>query len=117
MAFGDGVRGYVRRLTDRVGRGLDRLADQTEVDMQADARWQDRSGDARASLEATVKEEQTGFGRRFVLTLGYQGDPQAPHGVFLEKKNAGNFAIVDPTAERIVPHVRRLVREAGALAR
>lgn len=115
--LGAGVRAFVTRLTDRLGTDLGRLAQQARVDLPADAPWTDRSGDARASLDATVEREDAGSRTRFTMTLGYHGEPGAPHGVFLERANAGNYAVVDPEAERMVPRVRRLAQWAGAAAR
>ncbi|MGH2352483.1 MAG: hypothetical protein ACRDI2_23250 [Chloroflexota bacterium] len=109
MGLGDGVRPFLERRTREVETRVRRLADQTRVDLQVEAPWTDQSGDARDSLDATVETNRRGRGATLTLTLGYHGSPGVDYGVFLEKKQAGRFAIVDPTAERIRPAFRRAV--------
>ena len=108
MALGDLTERRIHQAINDLGRHLDRVAQQATVDMRSDAPWTDRTGDARESLEATVERE----GNRFTLTLGYTHEPTVTYGVFLEKKQAGRFAIVDPQAERVRQPIRRAVAEA-----
>lgn len=78
---------------------LENLAPQIVAQMQREAPWTDRTGEARRKLTATV--EVSGTKVELYLSQG------APHGVFLELRWGGRYAIVGPTTMRIGPEVMR----------
>jgi hypothetical protein len=63
---------------------------------QNDAKWIDRTGNARASIEAFVEALTESEGFRLILKAG--GPP--PYSVFLELAMAGRYAVLWPTLER-----------------
>jgi hypothetical protein len=67
--------------------------------MRREATWQDRTGEARRKLSATVETS----GAQVTLYLAHG----APHGIFLEVRWGGRYAIVGPTTMRIGPEIMR----------
>jgi hypothetical protein len=70
---------------------------------RANAPWGDRTGEARAGLDAEVYEE----GDEIVVDLFHT----AEHGVWLEIAMGGVYAIIMPTLEALGPDI---LRRAGA---
>jgi len=72
-----------------------RIAYERAEDMEnwakANAPWQDRTGDARERLHATV--EETGPIGTIVLSHG------VPYGIWLEIANGGRYAIIAPAID------------------
>jgi hypothetical protein len=83
----------------RLLAGAQTLEPIIEAELRDEAKWQDQSGQARRELSATA----TLFGRgiRMILSHG------APHGVFLERKNFGRYAVLHPYLDK---HGAGLVR-------
>lgn len=76
---------------------------------QRDAPWADRTGDARAGLEATVEEDNG----EIVLNLYHTVD----YGLWLEVIQNGNYATIMPTLENYGPKVMAQAEAAVAKAR
>lgn len=70
-----------------------------EDQMKREAPWQNRTGEARRKLSATVEVD----GQRVNLYLSHG----AAHGVFLELSNGGRYAIVGPTTMKSGPALMR----------
>lgn len=68
------------------------LAQQILDYAQANAPWEDRTGDARRLLDVDVQED----GETIVIQLYHQVD----YGLWLEVIQNGRFAIIMPTLER-----------------
>lgn len=94
-------------LTDRYARAIfqsgrhiayDR-AEFAENYAKANARWTDRTGDARERLHATV--EETGPIGTIVLAHGVS------YGVWLEIANGGRYSIIPETIDVVGPLVMR----------
>ncbi len=66
------------------------------------ARWDDRTGNARQSLFAVTLKD----GDNVVLILSHGVD----YGVFLELANQGNFAIIGPTLQQHYSEIMEAVR-------
>lgn len=62
-------------------------------DLRAHASWIDRTGLARASLNATVRVQFLGDRTLIILRLAHGME----YGIWLELANAGKYAIVGPT--------------------
>lgn len=104
-------------LADRVnqfGLALDRslwefaarLARDKETQMRQQAPWTDRTGAARRSLSGVAERSAPG---RVRVVLGHGVE----YGMYLEKKNAGRFAIVDPTIRQTGPEWLAYLRSVG----
>lgn len=74
-------------------------AEAMEAYAKANAPWQDRTGDAREYLHATV--EETGPIGTIVLSHG------VPYGIWLEIANGGRYSIVPQTIDLFGPRVMR----------
>lgn len=81
-------------------------AGQIEAHMKQHAPWQDRTGNARNGLTAVATMTRQGSTTRITIDMGHSVD----YGVFLEKANAGRYAIVDPTADAFGPEIQRQVK-------
>ncbi len=79
-------------------------AEQAESYMKANAKWQDRSGDAREGLNAAVAEPSP---NQFGLVLSHATDLDYP--VYLENRWNGRFAIVVPTTQVFGSKLDRIV--------
>jgi hypothetical protein len=73
-------------------------------DMRSNARWQDRTGNARNGLGATVYE-----GNNYFDLVLYHS---VPYGVFLEVRWSGRYAIIGPTLQDIAPKLANMVSQA-----
>ena len=71
---------------------------------KSNRKWKDRTGQARASITGSVEYDDNKI--TGALAIG------ADHGVFLEKANGGNYAIVWPT---LLENQRELI-EIGRIA-
>lgn len=78
---------------------LEYKAPQVESHMKVNAPWQDQTGNARQGLGAEAFDEGDNMG----IVLYHQ----APYGIWLEVKNSGEYAIIDPTIEVMGPEVMR----------
>lgn len=74
-------------------------AEEMEQYAKANAPWQDRTGDARERLHATV--EETGPVGTIVLSHG------VPYGIWLEIANGGRYSIIPQTIDVFGPRVMR----------
>lgn len=96
------IQAEMHRRRAALVEGAGRLARRTEPQMKARAPWKDRTGNARRGLNSGVEPVSNGV----LLYLGHG----VTYGVYLEKKFGGRDAIVDPTAERLLPEIGELVR-------
>src|SRR6478752_2702821 len=81
---------------------MQHVAEEMEGYAQQNAPWEDRTGEARSGLAATVFED----GGEIVIELAYSVD----YGYWLEVIQNGRFAIVLPTIELFGPQA---IKEAG----
>lgn len=71
------------------------VAPLAEAHMKQTAPWTDRSGDARNGLKAKVV-----VAPNLVAIVLYHS---VPYGVWLEIKNGGKYAVIDPTIQVMAP--------------
>jgi hypothetical protein len=106
-SFSDGISGNIDLLAEavhpRAVAVMEEGADELVAYAQANAPWGDRTGEARAGLDAEVYEE----GDEIVVDLFHT----AEHGVWLEIAMGGVYAIIMPTLEALGPDI---LRRAGA---
>jgi len=88
------VTAFVREHERRVALSrdvLDSFAEEIGNEMKANARWEDRTGNARNSLEGVTEFTAD------VLRLIAKGGGPPDYVKYLELANAGKYAIVWPT--------------------
>ena len=96
-------------LDNKVRRGMvaaaNYVAPQAEAHMRANAPWTDRTGNARAGLNAKVEVGAN----KVAIVLAHS----VPYGIWLEVRWGGKYAIIEPTiatfAPKFVEAVGRLV--------
>lgn len=84
-------------------------AQEVQTIAQADAPWEDRSGDARSGLETSVSNDDGLIELSLFHTVEY--------GLWLEVIQNGNFAIIMPTLEQQAPRVFQEAADKVASAR
>ena len=87
------------RVHAKVMSVLEYKAPQVEAHMKVNAPWQDQTGNARQGLRAQAFDEGDNMG----IVLYHQ----VPYGIWLDVKNSGEYAIIDPTIEVMGPEVMR----------
>lgn len=100
QAFTDLVENYAQSLFS-TGRFIAYTrAAEMQSWMQSNAPWTDRTGDARASLFATVYDDG---GTIIQIRIGHGVD----YGVWLEIAHGGRWAIIAPTVDHFAPIIGR----------
>ena len=94
---------YGQHVTRAMYQAADELVREVERDMKRDAPWNDESGEARRQLSAQAFRSSGG---EVSLTLSHGVD----YGVFLEFANAGQYAIVGPTLQRMYPELESMLQ-------
>lgn len=94
-----GIREGNERVHAKVMSVLEYKAPQVEAHMKINAPWTDQTGNARQGLAAQAFDEGDNMG----IVLYHQ----VPYGIWLEVKNSGEYAIIDPTLEVMGPEVMR----------
>lgn len=105
---------YLERLTRQridalerdIVRLVDRLSNQAATFMRQNARWQDRTGEARAGLYADVEHAV-----RESVTLLLSHGPAVEYAVWLEYAHRGRFEILSTTSDNFWPLLYRGVVE------
>lgn len=102
-AWGGLATAYVQAFRNGVRQLADRYADEIETHMKQEARWVDRTGNARKMLTAEVEDVAMSM-VEIILAHGVS------YGVFLELANAGRYAIIAPTIDIFGPRIWADVR-------
>lgn len=97
QAFVPGMIAYERRLYGALHRLMATFAQEIEAWMKQNARWQDDSGLARASLWAEVRT----LGNDIALAIGHG----VWYGLYLETGFAGRYAIITPAMDEFGPRI------------
>lgn len=107
---GEYLERLTRQRTDAIERDVvrlvDRLSNQATTFMRQNARWQDRTGEARAGLYADVEHAV-----RESVTLLLSHGPAVEYAVWLEYAHRGRFEILSTTSDNFWPLLYRGVVE------
>lgn len=102
------LKGLPEDLQAYIADELDDITDEIESWMRENAPWEDRTGDARASLKAEVEVAMTHIVR---MKMGYEN---IPYSQYLESMQGGRFSILIPTMDYwfpiLVERVQRSLR-------
>jgi hypothetical protein len=96
---------YLRRTDRRLDRLILDIQELIERTAQADAKWTDRTGDARAGLTCTALS--TAAAQDIVRIVLFHS---VSYGVFLELAHGGTYAIIMPTLEKLAPTIRGMLQ-------
>lgn len=92
-----GLAAFPLALEEVVAERMEAMVDEIREYMQANAPWEDDTGDAREGLDAEFTEE----GSENVIYLFHTVD----YGIWLEVRWSGAYAIIQPTVEVMGPAV------------
>lgn len=87
----------VNRAAFEVGR---LIADELQNVARKEAKWEDRTGNARSGLLSDVEEISKTIVRVYLIH-------SMDYGVYLELALAGKYAIIWPTIEKSLPRIKR----------
>lgn len=90
-----------RRVVLGIAGAMDYQAAKTEFFMKTNARWTDRTGNARSGLYTATKKE----GNRFSMLLSHT----AHYGIWLEVRFSGRYEIIRPGIRYTVKELPRLL--------
>lgn len=94
-----GMRRHAARIRYTVKQVYESRKEEVEAWMKANAPWEDRTGDARASLHVELEE----YLAQYVMNLMY-GDA-IYYDVYLEFDHGGKFSIVPTTMDYWAPEL------------
>jgi len=89
------------RVRAKIKAVMEYKAPQVENYMKINAPWTDQTGNARQGLRAQPFEEGSNLG----IILFHQ----VPYGIWLELKNSGEYAIIEPTVASQGPEVMKSI--------
>lgn len=95
LAFG--LRRYPEKTREKIREVMEEFVDEAVEYMQANAPWEDQTGDAREGLSGAVES----VGSMESLILYHTVD----YGIWLEIRWGGRYAIVIPTLESMGPEL------------
>lgn len=105
--LGASIRAFGGKLNANVYRGMQQLEGEITAYAQANAPWQDQTGQARATLHATIA------GAARTVTTLYLSHGM-PYGKYLELCNGGRFGIISQTMIAFYPKAMQILRSAFA---
>lgn len=92
-----------RRIVLNIAGAMDFQATKTEFFMKTNAKWTDRTTNARTGLHTATKRE----GSRFFMLLSHT----ASYGIWLEVRFSGRYAIIRPGLRYTVKELPRLLKK------
>ena len=92
-----GLRQYPEKTRERIREIMEEFVDEAVEYMQANAPWEDQTGEAREGLSGAVES----LGSMESLILYHTVD----YGIWLEVRWGGRYAIVTPTIETMGPEL------------
>ena len=95
---------YAQKVRQVLRQIADYWAGVLEAYAKAHAPWEDQTGNARQALHAFV--EEVSHDESVVLYLSHGVD----YGLWLEVRYAATYAIIWPTLEEHLPHIRAMIR-------
>jgi hypothetical protein len=98
QAFGELADEYISAIHSAIRQIIQRYVPEVEAWLKANARWTDRTGNARQTLFADMEELTNQF---VELILSHGVD----YGVFLELSHGGSWAIVGPALDYFAPKI------------
>jgi len=106
-ALAEAIDRYGERVLVAVQAVAGEVATIMQNSAKDNARWTDRTGNARSGLFGTAEAE---FARELVVIYLSHGT-DIDYGVYLETRYGGRYAIIMRTIERHLPELRRMLQE------
>lgn len=105
---------YGQKVNAAIQAVAEYIAQRAQNDSRRFARWHDRTGNARSGLIGRVDVRDRNASGQFLplaerIVTVYLIHTMS-YGVYLELCNAGKYAIIMPTLEKLYPEVQRMLR-------
>lgn len=97
-AYGGKVQVAIKAVADFMATKMQNYSRQN-------AKWQDRTGNARTGLFGVTSQEAA----KEVVTIYLSHGHTISYGVFLELANAGKYAIIWPAIEKHLPELKKML--------
>lgn len=97
-AFDDLMTQYQKDIHNAIMQLANRWAPEIEAWMKSNAKWTDRTGNARQTLHTEVEEVSS-------IMIGIIMAHGVDYGIFLELSNGGVWAIIGPALDYFAPKV------------
>lgn len=103
---------YGRKLVAAVIAIAEFIATKMQNEARQNAKWQDRTGNARSGIFAVVERNDLSLGAaEMIVSIYLSHGHTVDYGKWLELANGGKYAIIVPTIEANLPTIRRMLRE------
>lgn len=99
------VEKYGNRVMVAVKAIADFWAQKCQADMRQNARWEDRTGNARSGLFSVAQ-----MAAKDLVTVYVSHGHSVYYGVFLELSYGKKYAIIMPTIQRNLPELERMLK-------
>lgn len=96
---------FYKRIENSLFEGAKKVAKEVQEELQREAPWTDRTGEARKSLFAEA-EETDGV---VTISMGYGVE----YGEYLERSHFGKFAVINPYFDREKKELARRIVDAS----
>ena len=98
QAFDDLIKQYQQEIHSAIKTLANRYAPEIEAWMKQNAKWTDRTGNARQTLHTEVEEVSS-------IMIGIILAHGVDYGIFLELSHGGAWAIIGPALDSFAPKV------------
>lgn len=106
---------YGTKLIDAVFAVAEFMADKVQNYARQNAKWQDRTGNARSGLFGVARKNERDSRGQFVglaqrtVEIYLSHGHTIEYGVFLELANAGRYAIIWPALDKHLPELKKML--------
>lgn len=104
---------YGRRVVMAILAGAQYIATKAEADMRQQAKWTDRTGNARAGLTSKAvgggARDQGRFTSQNSVIIYFIH--KVEYGIFLELSYGGRYSIIIPTMQKSIPEVEKMLQK------
>ncbi len=95
---------HADRVVAAVKALADYLAQMLQAEMRTNAPWTDRTGNARSGLFSVAEETS-----KTLVTIYLSHGHTIYYGVWLEVCHGGKYAIIEPTSQRNLPVIKKML--------
>lgn len=103
----EAIRQYGDRVMTAVAALAGRMATIMENDAKQNAKWEDRTGNARSGLYGTVETDMA----KTLVTIYLSHGPSIDYGMILETSHGGRYAIIMPTIQAHLPELKKMLQD------
>jgi hypothetical protein len=101
----EAYRRYGKKVMVAIKAVADHIATRCQAVMRKDARWIDRTGNARAGLFSIAEQAA-----KDLVIIYLSHGHTISYGIYLETMSAGKYAIIMPVMQRYYPLLMKMLR-------